>query len=592
MGFLGDCGYNQLLYPVEVQTREILTWIVEKLPRTEEEGAEEVLGANALLNKRITQSLMDWRKKLWKLPFSATGVPPQNVYASRSFRTPQNTLDPKKRTFDLFRECATYKMTVDSSIFERNSFGLVQDSMYETTNLDEFEEDGEGTASSASGITGSLKNNLRNAISNAAQKSKISTDAAASGGAPTSLQDLIAGITDTFNASGAGAASATKDNRGTRFSHAMEFAQESSAAVGEEGADGSGSGGSTAVGGRKGGGGSSSNAAAALAAAAADLTLQDATSRKARQEEEERRRQQELDELRAEVQVEAESLDAVTRQQGLHAAKVRQFESELSKLHTETDGLEKEIIVKKKTLEMLPSAADNISKLQSICSASSARLMQLAQEWESHRRPLVEQLRDKKGSKARRRARCRGMVDEMKKYREEMASMIQDLKDKQDRSQVLAEEMTKLPKNINRAIYTHRIMDITASIVKQQGSIDKITQDIRDIQKTINLNTNTLTRSDAVAEELIFSAANDKNDPTMVDTYRRLKTLRQRFDDLISVVNKIGNQEKTERDLETKIDQERARISSNNFDRIQTDLEAISKENAQLVSQIKKAQKK
>ena len=161
-------------------------------------------------------------------------------------------------------------------------------------------------------------------------------------------------------------------------------------------------------------------------------------------------------------------------------------------------------------------------------------------------------------------------------------------------------------------------MDITNQIVKQNKDIDKITSDIRDIQKTINLNSNTLQRADAIAEELIFSvstenkikpihlivenkflqlgfdkqAANDKNDPVMVDTYRRLKTLRAKFDDLIGTVGKIGQQEKANRDLETKIDQEKSRISSNNVDRIKQDLEAIAKENAQLVAQIKAASAK
>lgn len=35
LGFLGDCGYNQLLYPVEAQTRGLLNWLVQRLPRTE-----------------------------------------------------------------------------------------------------------------------------------------------------------------------------------------------------------------------------------------------------------------------------------------------------------------------------------------------------------------------------------------------------------------------------------------------------------------------------------------------------------------------------------------------------------------------------
>lgn len=55
-------------------------------------------------------------------------------------------------------------------------------------------------------------------------------------------------------------------------------------------------------------------------------------------------------------------------------------------------------------------------------------------------------------------------VEEIKKFREEMVTMIQELKDKQERVQVLGDEMKKLPRNINRALYTHRIMDIIASI--------------------------------------------------------------------------------------------------------------------------------
>lgn len=43
------------------------------------------------------------------------------------------------------------------------------------------------------------------------------------------------------------------------------------------------------------------------------------------------------------------------------------------------------------------------------------------------------------------------------------------------------------------------------------------------------------------------------------------------------------------RDLETKIDQEVARVSANNFDRIKADLEEIQKENQRLIGLIKAA---
>ena len=93
----------------------------------------------------------------------------------------------------------------------------------------------------------------------------------------------------------------------------------------------------------------------------------------------------------------------------------------------------------------------------------------------------------------------------------------------------------------------------------------------------------------SAAATTAIQAANDKNDPVMVDTYRRLKTLRAKFEELIGAVGRIGQQEKAVRDLETKIDQEQARVSANNIDRIRGDLDAIAKENAQLVAQIKAA---
>jgi Ser-tRNA(Ala) deacylase AlaX len=73
----------------------------------------------------------------------------------------------------------------------------------------------------------------------------------------------------------------------------------------------------------------------------------------------------------------------------------------------------------------------------------------------------------------------------------------------------------------------------------------------------------------------------------MIDTYRRLKLMRSHFEMLIQTVTGIGNTDKAVRDLETKIDQEQARVSSYNFDRIQADLDAVAKENAQLLLQVK-----
>lgn len=63
----GDCGYNQLLYPNETSTRQLLVWLIEKLPRFEEEaaGEGETLGYHALLNRRLKAALHIW----WHDPY-------------------------------------------------------------------------------------------------------------------------------------------------------------------------------------------------------------------------------------------------------------------------------------------------------------------------------------------------------------------------------------------------------------------------------------------------------------------------------------------------------------------------------------------
>jgi hypothetical protein len=35
LGYAGECSYNQILYPTEAQTRQLVNWIMLKLPRAE-----------------------------------------------------------------------------------------------------------------------------------------------------------------------------------------------------------------------------------------------------------------------------------------------------------------------------------------------------------------------------------------------------------------------------------------------------------------------------------------------------------------------------------------------------------------------------
>jgi hypothetical protein len=67
------------------------------------------------------------------------------------------------------------------------------------------------------------------------------------------------------------------------------------------------------------------------------------------------------------------SVEELERYQNNTSSKTRQLENELSSLQQQGEKLEREIILKRKTLEMLPSAGDNIGRCP-LCRSSVSSL--------------------------------------------------------------------------------------------------------------------------------------------------------------------------------------------------------------------------
>jgi hypothetical protein len=565
LGFPQLLGYNQLLYPTEAQTKELIFWLVQKLPRQEEDTAAEAMGSHALLNRRITAALDSWVKSTWKLHFCTSGMPPKNIYNLRPLRTVTDEAAARGDLRKVFERAYAGTFAPESTLYEQHTHELLADQRYAMRLENDISQ--RDLDSKSASLEAIIKNSFGNAL-NGAGSSGVGLDAMGIGDASSkaSLNDMLAELLAESNAH-------RDAGKGTRFSHAAEFGQEEAGDVGMNGSSSNGSG--MGLGSR-------------LAGAHADLDAEDAAARKERLEREDADREADLEALRQNVEKITQQLEVLGRTQGNGSARIRQLESELEGLLAKGELLESDILLKRKTLEMLPNAAANIAKLQEICGASGARLLQLAQEWERHRKPLVDQVREITNAGSDRRDKCRKMMDEMRVCKEEMAGMIHSLKDKQDRARLLAEELEQLPKNINRALYTQRIMDIIASISKQNVEIERITADIRNIQKSINHTSQTLARSDHATEELIYAAANAPNsDVATVETYRALTTLRAEFDTLLTVASNIGAQDKQSRDLEVKIEQELTRVSGNNVERLRADLKAVLAENAALVQKLK-----
>ena len=68
------------------------------------------------------------------------------------------------------------------------------------------------------------------------------------------------------------------------------------------------------------------------------------------------------------------------------------------------------------------------------------------------------------------------MVDEMKAKRSEMQTMSGTIREREERYRALAEEFERMPKNVNRSMYTYRIMDIIKQVRKQKVEILKVSE--------------------------------------------------------------------------------------------------------------------
>ncbi|KAJ7376869.1 Coiled-coil domain-containing protein 22, partial [Desmophyllum pertusum] len=188
-------------------------------------------------------------------------------------------------------------------------------------------------------------------------------------------------------------------------------------------------------------------------------------------------------------------------------AGMQQTNEQVSSQKTKNAEQEEVYKVKKRTIDLLPDAENNIAKLQDVVDASAQRLVNLAQQWEKHRAPLINQYRELKQLNANRVSEAQKQLEEIKSIREKMKEVADEARGKEDIYKQLVVEYETMRKDVNRSAYTRRILEIVGNIKKQKEEINKILIDTKAVQKEINQLSGKLDRTFAVTDELIFRDA-------------------------------------------------------------------------------------
>uniref|UniRef100_A0A7N6BDM4 Coiled-coil domain-containing protein 22 n=1 Tax=Anabas testudineus TaxID=64144 RepID=A0A7N6BDM4_ANATE len=241
--------------------------------------------------------------------------------------------------------------------------------------------------------------------------------------------------------------------------------------------------------------------------------------------------------------------------------------------------------VKKKTIDLLPDADNNLLKLQDQVEASAKRVVNLASQWEKHRAPLIDEHRRLKEICSNQDLESSKKLSEIKSLHDKIRVSTEEAKKKEEIYKQLVTELENLPQDVSRSAYTQRILEIVSNIKKQKEEITKILSDTKELQKEINSLTGKLDRTFAVTDELVFKDA--KKDESVRKSYKYLAALHENCNQLIQTIEDTGTILREIRDLEEQIETENGNKTVANLERILDDYKAIRQENAALAAKVR-----
>uniref|UniRef100_A0A672ZVR5 Coiled-coil domain-containing protein 22 n=1 Tax=Sphaeramia orbicularis TaxID=375764 RepID=A0A672ZVR5_9TELE len=297
------------------------------------------------------------------------------------------------------------------------------------------------------------------------------------------------------------------------------------------------------------------------------------------------RQQEELSSLQKQFQQLCNDINDITAEIKHRTVTNAQVLDELKQRQVGNSEKEEKVQVKKKAIDLLPEADNNLEKLQALVEASAKRVVNLASQWEKHRAPLIEEHRRLKEICSNKDLESSQKLSEIKSLHDKIRVSTEEAKRKEEMYKQLVTELESLPQDVSRSAYTQRILEIVSNIKKQKEEITKILSDTKELQKEINSLTGKLDRTFAVTDELVFKDA--KKDESVRKSYKYLAALHENCNQLIQTIEDTGTILREIRDLEEQIEAENGNKTVANLERILDDYKAIRQENSVLAAKVR-----
>jgi hypothetical protein len=532
LGYPHELSYYQVLYPNEADTRKVLMWLQELLPKADERPAKN--DRASLVNRAIDEELtyLSSAKGFWTPSFcNAASRRGQNYWSSVAFSatdvyapsTPVYYRDFARKTAELDQYFSVHLPPVTAQVKPEQVASSVLE--YDLQSFsDQVERENEWN-------TQGLESGLNPMQFLAKKKKEVRASMA------RHMRDAVAQKMGT----GSG------DEFGRRRGHMTvdsKFARE--------------------------------------------IKLKDIDAALASSETEEElelKRVAEREEALEALKAAEEDLKAVQNRIQHYINEMRQLQAHLQTEDEKFAELTRKHQQLKIVFDRLPDAKVNIEKLKQLAEDQATKLTEYAAEWEGHRLPLVEEYRAIRDRMYDREAAAKSKLDMIRGMRAKIRETLEEVNKKDETYQELIAHYKTLPKDA-RGNYTTRILEMVKNVKKQIIEINKVLVDTKSLQKEINSVTETLNRSFAVTEELVFADA--KKHPEIATVYKKLASMNDAFNGLVDTSEKVASTRNDILSMEEKITKIQARTATLNLDTMLADLASVRAENAKFEERIRR----
>ncbi|KAG5090852.1 hypothetical protein JHK82_049630 [Glycine max] len=258
--------------------------------------------------------------------------------------------------------------------------------------------------------------------------------------------------------------------------------------------------------------------------------------------------------------------------------KEKKLVDEVSVRTSELAHLERELELMNETAEMAFNNQHSIDfyidQLNEQVQAKRNYLLTLESEWDTVRKPLEERKRSLEESLYSNNPDALEMLQKLREAQQEEQFILSEIMKREEEHLKLSADIEKKQKVASRKSYTDRIKEITKNSRKQDADIERILKDTRVVQLESNSIQESLHRTYAVADEIVFREA--KKDPTGLHVYRLLVSIHKGFEQISEKILATDRIRREVAEYETKL----AATASRSLDvsELKANLDAIIRE--------------